>query len=289
MKKYRSESYIDPEAALHLFTVEATGCGEELHTHDFIELVYILSGSAQQYVGEESYAVTRGDLLLIPEGETHAFAPTSAFSYVNICFDPNRLLRSGESTRAVTDLFGRLAFHDILARNGGRLVRFSEGERAAEEALLHVMLREYADKRHGWREMLSHYLDIFFLSVLRALEERGTLSGVKDMWEELAAYIDTHLLSDLSLPTLSRRLFYNPSYFSRAFSNRFGCPLTEYVAARRAQLAARIMSEAAGRMTVAKLAEAAGFSSKSAMYRAFSRHQGESFGAFLERCKKTNQ
>ena len=35
----------------------------EPHTHDFIEIVYVVSGSALQVVNDDHYEVQRGDLL----------------------------------------------------------------------------------------------------------------------------------------------------------------------------------------------------------------------------------
>ena len=287
MKQYRSESYIEEGAVLHIFTLENAG-KEDLHSHDFLELVYILGGDAEECVGGAAYTVGRGDLLLIREGESHSFAGAPTFSYVNLCFDPTHLVREGTSPSAGASLLGRVAFDGILERNGGCLVRFSEGERSEIERLLSVMQGEYRARRCGWQAILRHYLDILFLNISRALEERGTPPPSSDrMWGALASYIDGHLTADLSLVTLSRRLFYNPSYFSRAFSHRFGVSLTEYVASRRADLAARLCEEGSAR-TVAAVAEGAGFSSKAALYRAFLRHRGEPFGIFFERCKKTN-
>lgn len=285
MRRYSTEAMIEEGAILHLFT---GGDMDALHDHDFIELVYVKGGKAEEWVDGVSYSVGRGDLLLIREGETHSFVGDAEFSYLNLCLDPARLLREGASRSVGADLLGRVALEDILERNGGCLVRFSESERGEIERLLFVMEAEYRARRYGWQGMLRHYLDVLFLSVIRALEERGGLSDGDHVLDALAAYIDSHLGEDLSLATLSRRLFYNPSYFSRVFSRHFGVSLTEYVARRRADFAARLVAE--GRAaTVAAVAEGAGFSSKAALYRAFLRHRGEPFGIFYERCKKTNR
>ena len=121
MKQYRSESYIEEGAVLHIFTLENAG-KEDLHSHDFLELVYILGGDAEECVGGAAYTVGRGDLLLIREGESHSFAGAPAFSYVNLCFDPTHLVREGTSPSAGASLLGRVAFDGILERNGGCLV-----------------------------------------------------------------------------------------------------------------------------------------------------------------------
>ena len=49
MREFRSDELIDREATIHIFR-NASDTPEEPHTHDFIEIVYVLSGSATQTV-----------------------------------------------------------------------------------------------------------------------------------------------------------------------------------------------------------------------------------------------
>lgn len=286
MLRYTSEALIDREAAVHLFCSEAGIEQDERHDHDFWELVYVEKGSGVQRVDDGEYAVGRGDLLLLREGQVHSFRGMPAFSYINLCIDPHLLLRGSDAPHAAAELFGYIAFRDLMV-NGGRLVHFSERERADIEPLLATMLREYEDRRDGWQAILRRYLDIFLLSILRALRERESSPASEDMWARLAAYIDESLTADLRLTTLAARLFYNPSYLSRAFTAHFGCGVSAYVAHRRADRAA-LLAEGGG-YTVERLAEESGFSSKSALYRAFRHYRGEELGAFLARCKKANR
>ena len=285
MKRYRSALLIDREAAVHIFRDRATAIGDEPHDHDFWELVYVEQGGGVQQVDSGEYAVRRGDLLLLHEGQIHSFCGTPEFSYINLCFDPRLLLRASDAKSAAAELFGYISFLDSLMR-GGCLLHLSGREREEVEGVLAAMLKEYAERRYDWQTVMRRYLDIFLLSVLRALKEQEAAPAESDPWERLAAYIDDNLTGDLSLTALAERLFYNPSYLSRAFSARFGCGLSAYVAGRRAARAADLAKE--GGYTVERLAEESGFASKSALYRAFRRHRGEELGAFLARCKKTN-
>ena len=64
---------------------------EEFHKHDFIEIVYVLSGAATERVDESFYEVERGDVIFINYGSHHYFEPHGNFEYVNICFMPEVL------------------------------------------------------------------------------------------------------------------------------------------------------------------------------------------------------
>ena len=46
---------------------------EEIHDHDFVEIVYIIEGSGRHYINDEEFAIKAGDLLFVNYGCTHAF------------------------------------------------------------------------------------------------------------------------------------------------------------------------------------------------------------------------
>ena len=95
-----------------------------------------------------------------------------------------------------------------------------------------------------------------------------------DLWEELLDYIDANLDADLTLSTLAGKCFYNPSYFSRIFKERFDMSLTEYINRRRIDYAIRLFRET--KISTEEIAERAGFSSKSSFYRVFTKITGRS-------------
>jgi len=57
---------------------------EDIHTHEFIEIVYIFSGSGKQTIDQAEYNVKKGDLLFINCGQTHSFQTQSTMSFYNI-------------------------------------------------------------------------------------------------------------------------------------------------------------------------------------------------------------
>lgn len=278
MKVYRSESLIGKEKTVHIFTQKAS-TEMETHTHDFVEIVYVRSGNAEQTVDGVSYRVRRGDLLFLNYGATHRFLPDAEFSYVNICFDPEVLAGSitPENAFSVLQL---TAFAEIRRESDNGVVSFGGGDREELERLLDSMQKEYDERRDGWKTVLMSYMNVLLVRILRKLTVTGSEDGGKDneMWRELSDYIDAHLGGELSLSALAGKCFYNPSYFSRAFKERFGMPLTEYVSRRKIEEVMRLARDPV--LTVEEIAERAGFSSKSTMYRTFQKVKGISFSEF---------
>lgn len=276
LTQYNSEGLIDSEATVHIFSEEKS-TPAPLHIHDFIEIVYILCGTASQYVNGQKYDVHRGDVLFINYGSEHSFDPSPDFAYVNICFDPDSLGGDvGAKDRAFSslqlDTFNEMR-HDL---DSGKL-SFSGKERELVENILADMTREYKNKERGWRDVLKSYMNILFMHLLRSVCGEVYQEKQTDVWDKLLKYIDDNLSSELSLPFLAKKCFYNPSYFSRAFKEKLGMPLTKYVSTRRVEQAIKLLEEG---KSCEKIAEAVGFSSKSALYRAFLREKGISLSDY---------
>ena len=256
------------DCSFHIF-VSVNERVEDIHTHDFIEFVYVREGSARQTVNGIDFDVSRGDLIFINRNSTHAFVPDGRFGYYNICFAPDTEANASLNTNAFSVL--QLSVFESL-RKGSEygVVAFSGTERGELESLLDSMHAEYKKKEDFKRAVLESYMSIMLVKILR---KTTAPRAQKKSWRELSDYIDENLGADLSLSALSQRYFYNSSYFSRAFKERFGISLTDYIGQRRAELAIKLLKET--NLTVEEIAERAGYSSKSSFYRAFLKTTGK--------------
>ena len=69
------------------------------HTHDYIEIVYIVSGTAIEHVDGIEYNVRRGDIIFMTPNSIHSFIPGAKFEHVEIFFSP-RLIGEAVMTSA---------------------------------------------------------------------------------------------------------------------------------------------------------------------------------------------
>lgn len=282
MLVYHLENLTDEATTLHIFK-SSCKTDEETHSHDFIEIIYITGGSAEEYVNTDVYEVGRGDLIFINCGSTHRFHPRDDFSYINICFNPETLGRNiitPENAFAVLQL---TAFDELRREGGGGMISFGAAERSEIEEILFTMLKEYTEREMSWRTVLESYMNVLIVRILRKLSSSdisdSTKKGSDDkVWRELCDYIDSNIGGELTLSALAGRCFYNPSYFSRIFREKFKMPLTEYINRRKVECAIRLSED--GRLSVARIAEQSGFSSKSSFYRIFQKVTGTSFSDF---------
>ena len=64
---------------------------KRFHSHTFSELVLVLRGEAVHLVGEESFEVRRGDLLVLHPGAVHGYDRTGNFGIINLTYDYHKL------------------------------------------------------------------------------------------------------------------------------------------------------------------------------------------------------
>ena len=115
--------------------------------------------------------------------------------------------------------------------------------------------------------------------------EMGMDSGELDgMWRELSAYIDENLDASLTLSELAKRCFYNPSYFSRIFKEKFGVSLVEYKTQRRIEKASELLTDT--ELPIDEISDRVGFSDRHSFYHAFSKHMKQTPAAYRASRKK---
>ena len=272
MKVYKKENYIENGIRLGLFKV-TENTSLEKHLHEFVEIVYIMEGEAVETINDLEYEVRRGDMLFINYKSTHSFMPKGAFTYINLSISPeviaSRLIHNANAFELLT-----LSSYEELTRGeGGSVIRFSPTELHTIECILEDMHTEFSSDFPDRDTVLVSYLEIIITKLIRKLYPTGIESEKnEEIWNNLFSYIHENLDKRLSLPELAKKCFYNPSYFSRVFKDRFGITLADYLTKERTTHAAKLLLETD--YTTEHIAGICGYGDKSSLYRAFRKEYG---------------
>ncbi len=275
MRVYQLKNYIQGELSLHIFEEEVEGHSIDLHKHEFAEIIYITNGECIQHINGATYPSRRGDLFFINRGSTHAFSPVNSFNYYNICFSPETVVKRIIDRQNATDLISLSALEEIQSETMN-VCRFTfEGEeRQWIEALLRDMHKEYTADKSERNAILESYMTILLAKILRKVHatHSNERKEVGDVWRALSEFIDENLDQKLTLEDLAQKCFYNPSYFSRTFKQKFGVSPVEYITKERVAMAASLLSST--QFSMDEIAERCGFGDKSSLYRAFEKYYG---------------
>ena len=104
------------------------------------------------------------------------------------------------------------------------------------------------------------------------------------MWQELSDYIEKNLDKKITLDDLAKKCFYNPSYFSRIFKERYGTTLVDHITKERVRAAQKLLSDSG--LSSERIAEKCGFGDRTSLYRAFTRVYGMSPAEYRKVIKK---
>ncbi len=271
MKLYRSADLIKAGYTVGIFRSES-GTSDEVHAHEFIEILYVTAGVAEHMIDDAVYEVKHGDILFINYGCRHAFRACRDFAYINICFSPEVVADTLLTQENAPALLTLTAFDDMRGERSAGKLSFSGEDRRQVEWLIEYMLREYEEERPFSAGVMEHCMSLLITMMLRADAGTGTVME-HDRLDELRDYIDKNLGDTLTLSALAKRSFYNPSYFSRMFKARFGVSLRDYVARRRVDTAIALLEEGA---PTDEIIRRAGFADRKAYYHAFEKYKGTS-------------
>lgn len=265
MQIFKTENFIEKGKTIGIF--RASNPISATHKHDFIEIVYVENGEAEQRIDDNVYNVKKGDVVFINYGSEHSFIGSEDYRYYNVCFNPEVMGAVVNNDNALA-LLSLTAFNELRKDNNGGKVSFSTQERKDVEFVLERMKIEKDEKKEGYDKVIENYLSILFTYMLR----RSLLTEVfssSNVWENLADYIASNPDGELTLDALAKRCFYNPSYFSRVFKQKMGISVSEYVRERRMDKAKSLLQNT--NKTVEKIMEEVGYSDRSAFYHAFSK------------------
>lgn len=250
------------------------------HSHDFYEIYFFMDGNVKYYIENESYVLSRGNILIIPPGKLHrpvfdgdlpyeryvlwiyhphAAECTGISRFIDaidrMTAEKNTRLASfqNESLRTLTGLFDRLlgSFHsdDPLAPYTG------------ESCILLIL-----------DEILRSLTNIE-----RVAEEPG------DLIPQVISYINQNVARAPSLDALSAKFFVSKYYLSHKFKEHTKTTIHQYILMKKVNLAKELFETGLSPQAVC---EKCGFSTYSNFYKVFTGQTGippKKFG--MERTK----
>ncbi len=201
----------------------------ELHSHDFCEILYVLSGTGIITVSGIVYPLKPGDLIVINPGVPHCEASVKN-SRLHLVFlgiehfkvgdlsEDHLISRemppviAGQDYRYKIESF----FTDIISESANKIMLSSAMSRSLACALLVLILRVYQSR-----------------------SER--ISGMKEECRRIKDYIDKNYTSPITLDSLSEQVYISKYYLSHIFKSQTGTSPIKYLINKRITEAAGLL------------------------------------------------
>lgn len=252
-----------------------------LHRHEYIEVVYVISGTATHTVGDKSYAVKRGDLCFINVNTVHMFCENKKSSeplvVYDLMFTPEFFDCSLTEGRSLEDLGDSYLFRALpkgqpgkensFGVSGNVYVKFSE--------LFNRMYDEYRDRSSGCMEIIRAYLLVVVVTAMRmraAADKQITTRKKEQLVQRVRDYIEKNYRVPITVQNLAKSVYLSPDYLGRIFKEITGETISAQIQSVRVRNACRLLITT--QRTIVDIAAACGFGDAKNFYSVFKRYMG---------------
>ena len=262
------------------------GVVEGVHNHEFVELVYILSGRAEHFINDKRYELSKGNILFINYNQTHSYNALTELEFVNLLLKPEFMSDSLLNSKNIYEIFYLFLsdefnnIEDIIP-----VVKLNGKEMVMIERVINNCIEEFNAKETGYLNILKGYMQIVFNMIIRNMHQNTeSVKYIHSTLDNIISFIDKNYGQKITVEMLAERCFYNTAYFSRVFKECYGQSCSSYIKQKRLTEAIRLLKETD--LSVENIIEKIGYSDKSVFYRHLKAFTGQTPSSIRKNVKK---
>lgn len=258
-----------------------------MHKHDFIEIVYVISGKGVHVVGDREYDTSKGDLFVINYDVPHGFFARKGGSEVpvvyNCVFMPKFLDTSLFSSIHFQDITSSFLFKSLFPEDTAPSpdLKLQGAEFKEIGDLFSKMHVEYKGRAKGYCDIIRAYLIELVVKIFRYIDKgeiKPSTMRNKDLVDKAIQYMRSHYNTDLRLEDLAMKSFISKNYFSRLFKEVTGTGFSDYIQHLRIDEACSLLRNTD--LKVIDIAAQVGFKDLKSFYEGFKKITGQTPGDY---------
>ncbi len=248
----------------------------KLHWHYFMEIIYILEGTAEMRTNGKNYLLGEGEMILFHPESVHGIyaADGNPLRYAVMKFDINRLSVTSSYTPKLRSIFRS-------AEKRGMDVVFNAEftEKARIEELFTDCIEEVQHGGYGSDIIVRTRIYELLIRMLRYWQEQGFAVDGEVFAEDsrydiynITEYIDEALNTRISVSEIASRCNMSYSYFAKMFLSIYGCSCKEYIERQRLYRVEELLIYTD--FDLSYIAQETGYSDCSHMIKSFKKNKG---------------
>lgn len=207
------------------------------HTHDFVEICYVCSGSGYHLVDNKEYKVFKGDLFIINYDMAHTFYSISEDNPVityNIMFKPGFLDEILINLNDFNGLPKSFLFKNLWDEDYSEEdLRLNSEEQKDFDYLIGNMYREYTLQQDGYMNIIRAYIIELIVKIMRFYKDRAenekSIRIKSSFIDTIIRHLHENYDKSLSLNELALKSFFSKNYICKVFKETTGTTITEYL------------------------------------------------------------
>lgn len=242
------------------------------HKHDYLEMMFVYSGSIKQEIEGEKLVIKKGEILLLDMNVGHSIeVATEDDIAINVLIKKEFFDWIFMSQIADNDLISNFIVEAIYGKNKFRqYIHFKTSENNKIYNFMIQILCEYYDKKNGMETAIRAYVMLLFNELLRDYKKYLTSEMVSKIDStistEMLSYINSHY-KEITLKNMADHFSYNPDYVGKLVKKIMGKTLTELVKEKKIKQAEYLLQNT--KMPVVDVIAEIGYSNVSYFYRQF--------------------
>lgn len=227
----------------------------KIHTHDFIEIVYVYDGKGYHIYNDVTYPVSKGELYIINSRTPHCFYPTDKSNsehlvVYNLCFLPEFISSINIHLPILVELTDIMLYKSLYPDEiiYSPDLKLSGSMRTEIEQLYEKMYLEFTSKGINYVELLRLSLCELLLKIHRfyqqnhASPESAVIKYRHQLIPDCIQYLRENYSKKVTIEELSNNFFLSKSYLSSLFKKATGSGVVEYLQHIRIERACELLT-----------------------------------------------
>ena len=252
-----------------------------LHNHNFIELIYVISGKAIHQIDNQSYEVKKGHVVMIDYGVPHSFSYSSDtdddFVTFDLLFTPDLFnqyaLESEEFYSLTSPYFLSPLFSELnVSKNSPRGIFKTDSVNFYN--MFKEIYDEYTNREVGFQNMMGAYLIKLIIEIFREINKTHTnfTKTHHDLVQSAIDYMQENYRTHISLDDIVKGMFLSKNYFRQIFKKTTGISISEFIKDLRIKEACKLLEET--EKSSAEISVQCGFNDSKFFYLTFKKSLG---------------
>lgn len=276
LKLLASDYFYDPDFKMKIIERDPE-LPYPLHSHDFYELVVIISGKGTHFTRSNAFSLYPGNVFVITPGLEHGYRDVENLRLYNILFDDKLFEHS------FFDMHNMSGYHAMVRlepnyRNDiglSTLMQLTPSQLAEIVPLLEKMQMECdaIESDIGSQSIAFAYVVQLLVTLFRIYSEHPRKDNLTIMrLADALSYLEAHMDRTVSTKELMEITNMSASTLNRHFQNATGLSPVEFHIQRRIEKACHLIR--AGNLSMGEISEATGFGDANYFSRQFRKIMG---------------
>lgn len=264
-----------------------------VHTHDFVELCYILNGEAEHIFKGERYKLKQSDVFIINPGEAHTFYidPGTKLEIINCLFLPNLIDHSLLKGLGISDSMDFFYIHPFLDQNERfhNHLNLTVQDAYSVQSLLEGMIIECDSFRPESQILIRLKMIELLILLSRIFKESRFNRDLKHcqcneqkiLIKRISGYLERHYDTKISASEICDAFAISTRHLNRLFKQETGLTVLEMVHKIRMERAKYLLENTDEK--IINIATKVGYDDPAFFSRLFQRNIGCSPGKYRQR------